>query len=129
MSYLMTLGDIRFTVADGAYQQLSRRLEIRVARMDRAGRQAARQLLGFDETVEIEGACYPGQRHAEDRVQSFRDAAKAQKPLMLTDGTGQVWGQWVVEGVDERGSIIDADGVPLRQDFRIALGAYGEDRA
>lgn len=125
----MTLGDIRFTVEDGAYQQLSRRLEMRIARMDRAGRQAGRQVLGEDETIEIEGTCYPGQRHADDRVQSFRDQARAGEASMLTDGMGNVWGRFVIEGVDERGSMIDADGVPLRQDFRIALGAAGEDAA
>lgn len=124
---LMTLGDIRFTVSEGAYQTLGRSLEMRVARMDRAGRQAARQILGEDETVDIEGTCYPGQRHARDRVDSFRAVARTYEPQMLTDGTGAVWGLFVVERVEERGSVIGPGGVPARQDFRLSLGRYGDD--
>ncbi|PZO04862.1 MAG: phage tail protein [Alphaproteobacteria bacterium] len=124
---LMTLGDIRFSVEEGAYNALSRSLEIRVARIDRAGRQAARQVLGEDETIDIEGSCYPGQRHGRDRVDSFRVVARTYQPQMLTDGTGAVWGEFVIERVEERGSQFTAEGIPLRQDFRLTLGAYGAD--
>lgn len=128
MSVLMTLGEIRFSVADGAYRTLSRELEVRVARMDRARGQAGRQALGYDETIEIEGVCYPGQRHARDRVESFRALARAQAPALLTDGTGAVWGEWLVERVHERGSEIMERGVALKQEFRIVLGAVPETR-
>ena len=37
MTVLMTLGEIRFSMEEGSYRQLSQTLEIRVARMDRAG--------------------------------------------------------------------------------------------
>lgn len=121
----MTLGDIRFSVAEGAYTNLSRRLEMLVARLPRAGGQSARQLLGEDETIEIEGVCYPGQRHAADRVESFRALARTYKPELLTDGTGVVWGLFVIEGVDESGSDFLSNGVAQRQGFRISLGAFG----
>lgn len=126
---LMTLGTIRFSVSEGSYRNLSRDLEMRVARMDRASRQAARQVLGEDETIEIEGVCYPGQRHAADRVESFRALARTRKAAMLTDGTGAVWGMYVIERVSERGSEFLSNGVAQRQDFRISLGAAGEDAA
>lgn len=124
---LMTLGEIRFSVSDGAYQSLNRALEMRVARMDRAGRQSARQILGEDETVDVEGVCYPGQRHARDRVESFFALARTKTPQMLTDGTGRVWGLFAIERVEERHTLIGPGGVPTRQDFRIALGRFGED--
>lgn len=124
---LMTLGDVRFSVPEGAYRNLTRSLEVRVARLDRAGRQAARQVLGEDETVEIEGVCYPMHRHAQDRVDSFRAMARTYEPQMLTDGQGYVWGLFTVERVEERGSEFAADGTPMKQEFRISLGAFGED--
>jgi Phage protein U len=126
---LMTLGEIRFSVTEGAYQGLNRTLEMNVARLARAGRQAARQILGEDETVDIEGTCYPGQRHARDRVESFRNLARTREPQLLTDGTGAVWGLFVLERVEERGSVIGPAGIPLRQDFRLSLGRFGEDAA
>lgn len=124
---LMTLGDIRFSVNEGAYQTLGRTLEMRVAKLDRAGRQSARQILGEDETVDIEGTCYPGQRHARDRLDGFRAMARTKQPQMLTDGTGAVWGLFVLERVEERGSVIGQGGVPARQDFRLSLGRFGDD--
>lgn len=126
---LMTLGDLRFSVAAGSYRSLTRTLEMRVARLDRASGATARQVLGSDETVEIEGTCYPGQRHARDRVDSFRALARTREPQMLTDGTGGVWGLFVIERVDERGSEFLSNGVPMRQEFRIVLGGFGEDAA
>lgn len=37
MTVLITLGEIRLAMEEGSYRQLSQTLEIRVARMDRAG--------------------------------------------------------------------------------------------
>ena len=124
---LMTLGDIRFSVAEGAYKSLSRTLEMRVAKLARANRQAARQVLGEDETIEITGTCYPLHRHGVDRVETFRDLARRYEPAMLTDGMGFVWGRFVVERVDERGSEFTREGLPQKQDFTISLGAFGDD--
>ena len=126
---LMTLGKVRFSVSEGAYRNLSRSLEMRVARLDRAGRQAARQVLGEDETIEIEGVCYPVHLHSPDRIDTFRAMARTYKPAMLTDGQGYVWGLFTVERVEERGAEFDSDGTPMRQDFRISLGAFGEDKS
>jgi phage protein U len=126
---LMTLGPIRFSVAEGAYRNLSRTLEMRIARLDRAGGQSARQILGEDETIEIEGAVYPMHRHGLDRVDGFRAMARAAEPVVLTDGRGFVWGRYVVERVEERGSQFERDGTPKLQEFRLSLGAFGEDRS
>ncbi|WP_313515470.1 phage tail protein [Brevundimonas sp.] len=125
MTVLMTLGEIRFSVEEGSYRQLSQTLEIRVARMDRAGGKSGRQVLGEDMTIDIEGVCYPGQRHAMDRVDSFVAAARTHKPQMLTDGRGNVWGEFLIERVERRTGegAFDASGAPLREDFRLSLGA------
>ena len=121
----MTLGSIRFSVQDGAYQRLRRELEITVARQARAGAQVARQVLGEDETIEIEGEVFLDWRGGLDRVQSFRDAARTYAPLTLTDGAGKVWGQYLIERVTEDGEAFLENGVPLRQAFRLSLGLAG----
>lgn len=122
---LMTLGSVRFGVREGAYQRLARRLEIRTAKLDRAGAQSARQVLGEDETIEIEGVVYPAWRGGTGRVDSFRELARQRRPQMLTDGAGKVWGKFIIEGVDEEASHHLPNGAPLRQAFRITLGAWG----
>lgn len=125
---LMTLGPIRFSVQETAYQRLRRETEVRTARMDRAGGKTARQVLGTDQTLELEGVVYGAQRGGLGRVQSFHDLAEDQQPLMLTDGMGNVWGRYVVERVDEDATLHTPYGAPLRQAFRINLGRYGEDK-
>lgn len=126
---LMTLADIRFSVAEGAYKGLNITLEMTVAKMARANRQAARQVLGEDETIEITGTCYPLHGHGLDRVERFRELARTYEPAMLTDGLGFVWGRYVVERVTEQGAEFTREGVPQRQDFTISLGLFGEDQA
>lgn len=125
----MTLGDIRFSVPEGSYRSLGRSLEMMVARLNRAGRQAARQILGEDETITIEGVCYPVHVHDRARVESFRALARTYEPQTLTDGLGFVWGRYVVERVEAQGSEFTAQGVPMKEEFRLQLGLYGEDAA
>ena len=123
----MTVGPIRFGVAEGAFQRLSRELEIRTAKMERAGAQTARQVLGRDETLDISGLVFPEWRGGPGRVERFREIARAGEPQMLTDGTGGVWGWWLIERVTEEGSSFLANGVPQRQEFRLTLGKWGGD--
>lgn len=124
----MTLGPIRFSVVESAYQELTRRLSIRMARLDRAGGGAARQFLGLDETIEIAGVIYPGWRGAT-RVDDLMALARRQTPQLLTDGRGRVWGLWAIETVEAQETAHLANGAPQRQAFRLSLGAYVGDRA
>jgi phage protein U len=123
---LMTLGPITFSVQEGAFHALKRKLEIRVGKSERAGVQTARQILGSDETIQIEGVVYPTFSGGVARVQSFRDLALTLEEQMLTDGIGNVWGRYVIENVEEDATEFTAYGVPLKQAFRIELGAAGD---
>ena len=60
-----------------------------------------------------------------DRVDSFVAAARTHKPQVLTDGRGNVWGISLIERVERRTGegAFDASGAPLREDFRLSLGA------
>lgn len=121
----MTLGSLRFSVQESSYTRLSRQLEVTTAKLARAGAQVARQVLGEDETLEIEGEVFLDWRGGPDRVQSFRDLARTHEPQTLTDGTGKVWGRYLVEHVGEQGEAFLENGVPLRQGFRLQLGLAG----
>jgi phage protein U len=124
---LMTLGPIRFSVQETSFQELRRKLSIRTGKGDRADGPTARQALGTDETVEIEGAVFAAWRGGLGRVQSFYDLARDRQPQMLTDGMGNVWGKWLIEEVEETASRHLANGAPLKQAFKIMLGFYGQD--
>lgn len=126
---LMTLGPIRFSVEAGAFQRLRRRLEIRTARQDRAGAQTARQVLGEDETLDIEGAVYPAHKGGLHRLEDMRALARTHEPQLLTDGMGNVWGRFIVESVEEDADHFLPNGAPLRQGFRLGLAAWGGTEA
>ena len=54
------------------------------------------------------------------------EAGKGQ-PLMLVDGQGEVWQQWVITRVEETRRVFFADGTPRKIKFRLDLRRYGED--
>jgi phage protein U len=122
---LMTLGKLRFSVQEGAYQRIRRDLEITTAKQARGGSQVARQILGEDERLEIEGIVYAGFKAAVTRLDDFRTAAREYSAKVLTDGLGNVWGKYVIERVEEVATEHTAYGVPLKQTFRLELGLYG----
>jgi uncharacterized protein len=126
---LATLTDgetrITFEIAGPAYERLSRTLEVRMASHDRAGGQTVRQPLGFDETLELEGALFPFWRGRLQTIEDMRDAAKAMKPLLFTDGRGEVYGRWLIESVETDETLPDIQGVPRKIEFRLALGRAG----
>ena len=123
----MTLGTVRFSVQESAFQKLVRKLDVRVAKQERANGPTSRQALGSDDTVEIEGTVYAAFSGGLGRVQSFRDLALLKQPQMLTDGMGGVWGKYLIESVEETATHHLPNGAPMKQEFKIMLGAYGPD--
>jgi phage protein U len=47
--------------------------------------------------------------------------------LLLVDGLGFVWGQWVITQIDEGQSFFQGNGQPLKQSFQLKLVNYGAD--
>ena len=44
----------------------------------------------------------------------------------MVDGTGRVWGQWVINEAEEIRRVFEADGAPRRIDFTLKLLRYNE---
>jgi uncharacterized protein len=120
-------GDTRivFEIAGPAYERLTRKLDVRVAKHERAGVAAVRQPLGYDETLDIEGALFPFWRGRVQSIEDMRAAARAMKPLLFTDGKGMVHGRWLIESVETDETLPDIDGSPRKIEFRVALGRAG----
>lgn len=56
----------------------------------------------------------------------MRAQASLGVPLIMMDGTGRVWGQWVIKEVEETRRVFEADGTPKRVEFQIVLVRYDE---
>ena len=55
------------------------------------------------------------------------DARHIGEPHLLVDGSGYVWGKWVIEKIDEQQSYFFEDGRPRKIEFHLELTEYGED--
>jgi phage protein U len=127
---MMALGDFRFSLDTAAFQELSRTHAWRWASVDRIGAKPAMQFVGpGEESITMNGTIYPAFRGGLGQIEAMRVEANKGEPLMLVDGTGQVWGKFCITEIRETRKVLFSDGTPRAQDFDISLQAYGGDDA
>ena len=125
----MALGEYRFSVSTAAYQEFTHSAEFRWASQERLGRLPARQYLGpGEETISLRGTLHPHFRGGLGQMDRMRAEAARGEPLEMSEGTGRIWGKWVITRVEETRRVFDADGAPRRIEFRLALARYGEEQ-
>lgn len=119
---LLALGLFVFEISTLAHQELQRKTDWRYARSPRIGARDALQFLGpGDETVSLSGAVYAEIADGRVSLDQLREMASAGEALPLVDGRGEVFGNFVIEAIDERHAALMADGRPRRIDFGIDL--------
>jgi hypothetical protein len=123
---MMQLGGYQFGLETSAYQSFTRVSEWRWPAQERIGRQPARQFIGAgNESVELEGIIYPHFKGGLGQLERMRSEAEKGKPLLLVDGLGKVWGDFVIESIEEKGSEFFSAGVPQKIEFSLSLARYG----
>lgn len=126
---MMALGQFAFGLGTLAYQDLQRQTAWRHAANSRVGARPARQFIGpGDETITLCGLLVPefaGTRASLDELRTMGDAGGA---WPLVDGSGRVYGQFVIEHVRETASVFMADGAPRRIEFELQLTRVDDDR-
>jgi phage protein U len=118
---LMALGQFVFSLQTLAFQSLQRQTAWRHAQNSRVGARAASQFLGpGDDTITLPGVVLPefGNRISLDELHTMADAGQ---PLALVDGTGRVYGQWVITDKTETASHFTTLGQPKRIEFSLSL--------
>ena len=125
---MMALGSYRFSLDSAAYQELRRSTAYRWQALARLQRLPAQQFLGpGSETLDLKGVIYPHYRGGFKQLDAMRAQAGKGEPLLLVDGLGFIWGQWVVLQVDETQSVLLTNGQPRKLEFQLRLARYGED--
>lgn len=123
---MMALGEFRFGLDTAAYQELSRSNSWRWPSVDRIGARPAVQFAGpGEETISMTGQVYPHFRGGLGQIAAMRAEADKGKPLLMVDGTGQVWGKYVITDIRETQKTFFSNGAPRCQDFDLSLQAYG----
>lgn len=81
------------------------------------------------ENVSLSGLIYEvqgfGQRQSVDDLAIMADRGAA---YTLVDGSGYLYGVYIIEGIDETRSVLLFNGVPRKIDFGIKLTRVDDDR-
>ena len=118
---MMIIGMFVFRIPTIVYQSLNHKTEWRHASNSRVGVMPAYQFLGRGEnTITLEGSIVPefGNQKGLVKLSEMADAGKAY-PLIC--GNGRVWGQYVIESIDETHTTFFKNGLARQVDFTIEL--------
>ena len=127
---MAALGQFTFALNTLAFQELRRSTSWRHPSNPRVGARPARQFVGLgDETITLTGLQAPefmGDRKALDRLRAMADKGSA---YALVNGAGENCGAWVIENLEETGTLFVREGVPRRVEFTINLARVDDDLA
>jgi hypothetical protein len=125
---MMMLGDFIFSVDTAAYQELTRVTEYRWQQQDRVNRAPAQQYIGLGkDEITLTGVIYPHYKGGIGQLDTMRTIAGQGKALLLVDGLGKIHNEWCIVEIEEKQPRHARQGIPLKQEFRLRLVAYGED--
>lgn len=126
---LMAFGMFVFSLETAAYQDFQRQTEWRHGSTSRIGTNPARQYLGRgDETITLQGVLLPALAGTVLSLDTLRTMADTGKAYPLIEGTGRIYGVWVIESLSETRTIFFADGAARRIEFTLSLKRIDDGR-
>ncbi len=126
---MMMLGVYPFMLNTAAYGRLRHTASWRWARQDRIGRKPAQQYIGpGTDNIRLDGEILPHWKGGHAQLDAMRALARRGKPLVMVDGRGHVWGEWVILKIRETDTEFFSDGTPRVIRFTLDLAEYGTDR-
>ena len=129
-SAMLMFGDVPFEAPASAYQTLARAAEYRQPSQDRVHQRPIHQFTGLGrDTIAASGVVFPGHFGVSglSHLARLRALAEAGEPRILVAGTGEVFGKYVVTGIEETRTRVFRDGAPRRVTWRLSLARYGDD--
>lgn len=119
---MMVLGMFVFSLPTLAYQELQRQTQWKFASNARVGRRDAVQFTGKgDDTITLSGWIAPELTGSVFSLDALRLMADTGKSWFLIQGTGRIYGSYVIESMDEGRTVLDSDGDAKRIEFTIKL--------
>lgn len=119
---MMSLGMFVFGMHTLAYQELQRNTAWRHASNSRVGTNPARQFVGRgDDTITLPGVLVSGLTGTQASLDVLRYMADTGKAWPLIEGTGRIYGIWVIESMTEGRTYFFKDGAARRIEFTLTL--------
>lgn len=126
---MMALGMFVFSLSTAAYQELQRQTDWRHASNNRIGAAPARQFLGRgDDAITLPGIILPELAGSALSLDAIHLMANTGKAWPMVEGTGRIYGLWVIESLSETKTLFFRDGTPRRIEFTISLKRTDDDR-
>jgi len=126
---MLALGMFVFSLSTAAYQELQRQTEWRHASNNRVGAAPARQFVGRgDDTITLPGIILPELAGSALSLDALRLMANTGKAWPMVEGSGRIYGLWIIESLSETKTIFFRDGTPRRIEFTISLKRIDDDR-
>ncbi|EZQ18965.1 oxidoreductase [Halopseudomonas bauzanensis] len=126
---MMALGLFVFSLPTAAYQDFQRQTAWRHPSSNRVGAGPVRQFVGKgDDTITLSGLIVPelaGKRLSLDTLRLMGDSGKA---WPLVEGTGRIYGLWIIENLSETATLFFSDGAPRRIEFSLTLQRVDDSR-
>lgn len=125
---MMILGMFVFTLKTAPYQQMERENTFRHNKAGRVGRAPAYQYTGPDEEpVTLSGTLYPEVTGGDVSLAALRAMAYTGKAWPLIEGTGTVYGMFVIAGLKQTRAEFFSDGKARKIDFSLTLKKVSTD--
>ena len=126
---LAALGQFVFALDNLAFEDMRRTTEWRHPSNSRVSARPARQYVGpGEDKLTLSGLQAPehfGDRKAVDKLREMGDTGAA---FALVNGAGEIFGAWVIESVEENGTIFTIDGVARRVEFTLNLARVDDQQ-
>lgn len=119
---LMTIGLFVFSLQTAPLKTLQRQTNWKHASNPRVGRRDALQFVGpGDENITLAGVLAPEITGGPSHLEELRSMADTGKAWTLIDATGRVWGQYVIENMDDGHSHALPSGEARKIEFSLNL--------
>lgn len=126
---MLALGMFVFSLSTAAYQALQRQTEWRHVSNPRIGAAPARQFVGRgDDAITLPGIILPELAGSTLSLDTLRLMANTGKAWPMVEGSGRIYGLWVIENLNETKTVFFRDGTPRRIEFSLNLKRIDDDR-
>lgn len=125
---LMSLDQFVFNLRTAPFHELKRRRGWKHPRKSRVGARDSRQFTGAgDDTITLEGMVAPQTIGSIASIRELAAMGDTGNAFVLVDGTGYVYGAYIIESLDETHRYHTPQGVPRKIEFTLTLERVDDD--
>ncbi|EAA2071076.1 oxidoreductase [Escherichia coli] len=128
MVMMMIYGMFVFQLSTLPHQQIQQSRNWRHVKNERINRSASWQYIGAgDDTITLSGLLYPEITGGEVSLTALTSQAYVGRPWPLIDGVGQIYGMYVITGLNTTRSELDRYGRARKIEFTVTFERVDED--